>query len=296
MEFKKYMHVETLGKDEVEGILDGEVFVFPKLDGANASVYMDDGGVIHGCSRNRDLLGAKDNHGFQSYTNDHDALFRSYFDGYPKRRLYGEWLVPHTLKTYRDDAWKKFYIFDVEDENGDFLSYECYSDLLLALGFNVVPCVATGRNIQPESLIHNLNHNTYLIKDGMGNGEGFVIKRYDFKNKYGRTVWAKLVQNEFKEKNGVEFGPKTINSSSELERKIAEESVTQGRVRKVLSKMGWVDGDSKNIPRLLNTVYYEVVTEELWEALKQEKNPTINFNQLQRNVFSMVKKVCPEIF
>ena len=31
----------------------------------------------------------------------------------PGCRFFGEWLVPHSLKTYREDAWRDFYIFDV---------------------------------------------------------------------------------------------------------------------------------------------------------------------------------------
>lgn len=45
MNFHPYQHVEKLGTAEVDGILDGTVYVFPKLDGANASVWLDDGEV-----------------------------------------------------------------------------------------------------------------------------------------------------------------------------------------------------------------------------------------------------------
>ena len=37
-EFVKYQHVERLGTDETEGILDGIVYVFYKIDGTNGSV------------------------------------------------------------------------------------------------------------------------------------------------------------------------------------------------------------------------------------------------------------------
>lgn len=35
--FIKYQHLERLGNQETNGILDGEVYVFPKIDGTNAS-------------------------------------------------------------------------------------------------------------------------------------------------------------------------------------------------------------------------------------------------------------------
>ena len=33
MNFTKYQHVERLGTTETDGILDGDVLVFPKIDG-----------------------------------------------------------------------------------------------------------------------------------------------------------------------------------------------------------------------------------------------------------------------
>ena len=39
-EFKKYQHVERLGTSEVQGIENGMCYVFPKIDGTNASCIM----------------------------------------------------------------------------------------------------------------------------------------------------------------------------------------------------------------------------------------------------------------
>jgi hypothetical protein len=38
--FIKYMHLERFGNDEVEGIEIGTTYVFPKLDGTNAQVWL----------------------------------------------------------------------------------------------------------------------------------------------------------------------------------------------------------------------------------------------------------------
>jgi hypothetical protein len=45
-----------------------------------------------------------------------------------------------------------------------------------------------------------LDKNTHLMQDGEI-GEGIVIKNYDYVNKWGRVVWAKIVRNEFKERH-----------------------------------------------------------------------------------------------
>ena len=56
---------------------------------------------------------------------------------------------------------------------------------------------------------------------------------------------------------------------------------------------GW---SSKMIPRLLSSVYHELICEEMWNVLKAFKNPTINFRALNNFVIAKIKQVKPEIF
>src|SRR3990167_6357999 len=115
---KPFLDVERLGKEEVEGILQGACYIFPKLDGTNASIWLEDNTIKCG-SRNRELnLTEKngDNLGFCRWVAENlltklDSLFKVY----PNWRFYGEFLKPHSLKTYRDDMWNRFWIFDVFD-------------------------------------------------------------------------------------------------------------------------------------------------------------------------------------
>ena len=58
------MHIERYGTDEVAGIEIGTVFIFPKVDGTNGSVFLDDTGFMRACSRNRILKDDADNHNF----------------------------------------------------------------------------------------------------------------------------------------------------------------------------------------------------------------------------------------
>lgn len=51
MEFKKYQHVSRLGTQDTEGILDGKVYVMPKVDGSNGSLFMGEEGLVHAGSR-----------------------------------------------------------------------------------------------------------------------------------------------------------------------------------------------------------------------------------------------------
>ena len=298
MQFKKYQHLERFGNLEVEGIEFGDCLVFPKIDGTNSSCWLSNG-EIQGGSRTRHLSLEKDNARFYRWLLNQDNI-KAYLNKYPNRRLYGEFLKPHSLKTYRDDAWGRFYVFDIveETEIDKYIPYEEYSKELEEYNIDYIPILATIKNGSYEQFIHQLTHNVFLIQDGKGTGEGIVIKRYDFVNRFGRTTWAKIVTSEFKEKHAKEMGGPVIKGKDMIEEEIVEKYVTRTLVEKEYNKIlneneGW---SSHFIPRLLNTVFYCLVTEEGWNFVKEFKNPTVNFKTLLHFNNKKVKEVMPEIF
>jgi hypothetical protein len=296
MSFIKYQHLERYGNTEVEGIEVGTCYVFPKLDGTNASVWFEHDTLRCG-SRNRELSPDNDNAGFMNAMMVDKAII-SFLYNEPDLIIYGEWLVPHTLKTYNDDAWRKFYVFDVFDRNKErLLSYDEYSESLVAAGINIIAPIAIIKNGNEAFFTECLSKAHYLVKDGEGSGEGIVIKNYDYKNKYGRQTWAKIVANEFKAKHHIAMGAPVIGCEI-VEEKIAAKYVTQALVDKVVAKIvneqdGW---SSKYIARLLHTVYYDVVTEETWNFVKEFKNPKIDFKVLSHYVTAKVKELKKELF
>lgn len=300
MEFRKYQHIERYGTTEVEGIELGKCYVFPKIDGTNSSVWMDSG-MIKAGSRNRELSLDSDNAGF--YRNIiGDGRIRDYLLKHPTHRLFGEWLVPHSLKTYRDDAWRKFYVFDVcvdaDNEVGlEYLPYDIYKPLLEEFGIDYLAPLRIIKNGTLEDFLRCCEENTVLIKDGSGVGEGVVIKNYDFYNKYRRQTWAKIVTSEFKDKHRKEMGA-PIKENRLVEEAIVVQFVTRAFVEKEYSKMvtendGW---RSKMIPQLLGRVFHELISEEMWNILKAHKNPTINFKVLNAFTIAKIKELMPEIF
>lgn len=299
-EFKKYQHLERYGTDEVDGIEFGNCFIFPKLDGTNASIWVDDRNVVKGGSRNRELTLDNDNAGFYQYVCDTGKII-AYMDKHPNHRLYGEWLVPHSLKTYRDDAWRKFYIFDVTIDQGDgveYIPYDIYKPMLDEFDLDYIVPIARVSNTTYEVLLKALERNQFLIKDGEGNGEGIVVKNYDFYNKYKRQVWAKIVTTEFKEKHAKEMGYNEIQIQKLVEEKIVEDYVTSAFVEKEYEKVrleqeGWT---SRCIPMLLSRVFYELINEEMWHILKEYKNPKIDFRTLNALTIKKVKEVKSDIF
>jgi hypothetical protein len=301
--FKKYQHLERFGTDEVENIELGECYVFPKLDGTNSSVWLSDGEIQAG-SRNRHLTADKDNAGFHAWATRQDN-FKSYLAEYPSHRLFGEWLIPHSLKTYKSDAWRQFYVFDVaidrypENDKSDalhYLHYEEYAPILAAHGITHIPPICKLINGSYEQFVSQLRNSVYLIEDGQGHGEGIVIKQYGYRNKYGRTTWAKIVSNEFKEQHVRAMGANEIKGEKLVEDEIVKEYVTVALVEKEYAKIALEGWNSRQIPRLLSTVFYTLITEESWNFVKKHKNPMIDFSRLQHFTYAAVKRIKPELF
>lgn len=301
MEFRKYQHIERFGTTEVSDIEIGTSYIFPKIDGTNSSVWLGDDGEIRAGSRTRELSLEKDNAGFFASIRENESI-KAYLLKHPTHRVFGEWLVPHSLKTYRDDAWRKFYVFDVcvdaDNQVGlEYLPYDIYKPLLDEFEIEYLAPIAIIKNGGYENFIHCLDQNVFLIKNGEGVGEGIVIKNYDFYNKYGRQTWAKIVTSEFKEKHHKEMGAPIVENKI-VEQEIVDRYITPAFVEKEYSKIvndndGW---SSKMIPQLLSRVFYGLVTEEMWNIVKAFKNPKIDFKTLNTITISKIKSVKSEIF
>ena len=293
--FQKYQHIERLGTSEVQGILEGTVHVFPKIDGMNASIWWE-GKLCFG-SRNRLLNIDSDNAGFMATVQD-DQRIVAFFEQFPDARLFGEWLVPHSLKTYTDDAWRKFYVFDVMlNGGGAYTDYKTYSCVLDNLGIDYIPCIAKIISPTQAKLLEWCQKNVFLIRDGEGIGEGIVIKNYLYANKHGRQTWAKIVTNEFKEKHTREMGPCEQRGEKLVEVDIVNQFCTEAFIEKtyhnIYDPASWT---SKRIPELLGRVWHDFVIEETWHYVKKFKNPTVNYKTLFGLVVQKVKRTLPEVF
>lgn len=301
MEFRKYQHVERYGTTEVDGIEIGTCYVFPKIDGTNSSVWVNEDGSLRAGSRTRELTIEADNAGFFNAISQ-DAKVLAYLQKHPTHRLFGEWLVPHSLRTYRDDAWRRFYVFDVcidaDNEVGlEYIPYDIYKPWLDEFEIDYLAPITIVKNGNYEDFIRCLEQNVFLVKDGAGIGEGIVIKNYDFYNKFGRQTWAKIVTSEFKEKHHKEMGAPVFENKV-IEQEIVDKYVTPALVEKEYSKItvecdGW---SSRLIPRFLSQVFYSLVTEETWNIVKEFKNPKVDFKMLNAITIAKIKTVKPELF
>lgn len=273
----------------------------PQARCTNASVWLGDDGVIMAGSRNRTLSLENDNAGFYAYVLANSNIVE-YLKSHPTHRLYGEWLVPHTIKNYRDDAWRKFYVFDVcidkDEETVEYLPYEIYQSLLEESNLDYISPLLKIKNGSYEHFVKSLEANNFLVKDGQGAGEGIVIKNYNFYNIYKRQTWAKIVTSEFKEKHYKTMGCPEMQPKDMIEQQIVDEFVTEAFVDKEYAKIvhdneGW---KSQYIPMLLGRVFSELIKEETWNILKKHKNPKIDFRTLNSLTTGKVKQVKNNIF
>lgn len=303
MDYKKYQHIEKIGREECVGVLNGEVYIQPKIDGTNSCVFLrqfeDNNGdtsyEICAGSRNRELDLANDNAGFYAYILKQQNIL-DYLLDHPNHILYGEWLVPHTIKYYADDAWRKFYVFDVFELNGDtgkYLPYNVYKKELEKYNIEYIPILDALINPTPSQLESLLKNNHYLLADKEHIGEGIVCKNYSYTNKWGHQIWGKIVAEEF---FGVKKELRTKNHElkENFEMKIANDYITDAVVKKEYAKIKNERPDAQRnelIGRLLNGVYDTFLTEDLATVVRKNKTCTINFQLLRKSSDTRCKEV-----
>lgn len=274
--FRKYEKVVRFGKEETDGILNGECYIFEKIDGANASVWVEDGQITCG-SRNRELDEGESFRGLVKYVQNNQSI-KELLAKYPWLRLYGEWLVKHSLE-YPKMAYNKLYIFDVYDHVEErFLRFPEYELILDAWEIPYLTPLAILENPTQDQLGELLGTTKFDIP----HGEGIVIKNYDFVNRFGNCVYAKMVTEYFQEAHHLKF---TAPRYEEVEVRIASQFITEARVRKIIGKIEDTTNrkaDIKDTARVLNTVYHDLVEEDMWEIVKKFKAPTVDFGRLRK--------------
>lgn len=303
MEFSKYQHIMKLGTAEVDGILDGTVYLFYKIDGTNSQVFLKDDGSLGYGSRNREITPEDDNAGFAAAMEGDKDLkeeLLSILREHPTWTIYGEWLVPHTLKTYAGDSWKKFYVFDVLDQpTGKYLTYEEYSAVFAGNRcdrLRVIPLMEKLENPTSKDIEGRLRKTgAFLCAAGLG--EGIVIKNYSFVNSFGRTTWAKMLTEDFlSTKKKTREGNRSIKDGTAehaTERMIVSRFLTYEHIAKEYSKVCERYGEAVMDPRhtfeLLNRVFMEFWSDN-WEIILSKMHfPTIDFRALKSECDKTVK-------
>lgn len=302
----KYMHVERLDSEEVEGILEmDKIFVMPKIDGANASVCLDEKGRLRVGKRSAVIAVDDDFRGLYEYVNQYKDNYKKFFEAYPKHIIYAEWLIKHTISYYRDSAWNKLYAYDIMNlETGDFLPIDKCVEIFTEFDILQIPPIAVlkGPLISKqgrEQLEEYANNNKFLIDDKEKVGEGIVIKGFrengePYRNKFGRVTWSKLVRQEFKEIHTIEMGITKRNLKEECEKLFVDTFVTPARFEKIKQKImtdrdtGW---RTEYIGEMLGRMWNDIFVEELWTFVKKNKIREFNFSLANRYCIIKTKQI-----
>ncbi len=302
--FHSYEKVERLEKEECEGLLNGGCYIFEKIDGANAQIYLDtETREIAFASRNR-VLGIGDNlisgdsfRGFAAWVKENREKLQTFFALHPNFILNGEWLIKHSIQ-YNPTAYARFYVFDIYDSvNERYMAIEGHRSWqdLYSIGIDFIPFDDWIENPTMDNLKAQL---ALPSRYGAPFREGIVIKNYSFVNKWGRQPYGKLLHETFQE---VKSKPKAPISPDAIELAIQVQYVTAARVAKICEKIkdemyhcrGRIEVERlgmKDIPRVINMVWYDIITEDMNDILKRLKDPTINFKLLKRLVFDRAKE------
>jgi len=263
-DFIKYPKVHRLGKEETDGILEGSCVIQEKIDGANVSLWWsinDD--MLHMGSRNREVL--EGFNGFVEYVKGHVGIER-FFKHYPLHRLYGEWLVKHTV-AYDSDSYKHLYIYDVVDEEGKLFHQDEVGQLCDSYGLLHAQVFGEFSSLTLPDI------KVFVGSTNLGpTGEGVVIKNLEHRDKWGRHCHAKVVTEKFHEESKLAFGGNDKSADCYWEMYVVNKYINIARVQKIMGTLqDQIEErlDLKHTPRIANTVYHDVITEEAWDIAKK---------------------------
>ena len=270
---KKYKDIERLKDKYAPAFKAGEhITITEKIDGANASIVVNEDGTLTACSRRNELNQNNTLQGFYDFVQTLDASIVS--AALTSRYiLFGEWLVKHTIR-YPEDKMKQFYVFDVYDtETEQYMPWDFTKQIAEFIGLKTVPLFYDGPFISWEHIY------SFVGKTEMGGeptGEGVIIKSQDrLDNKFsGTPEYVKIVAKEFSEvhqsKPQKEIDPAKI-AAKKADETLAATIVTARRITKGLEKLiedGIIPEDwdekslgviAKHLPR---AIYNDCVKEE----------------------------------
>ena len=293
-EIKKYTKVVRYGKSETIDVLkQGDIIsITEKIDGANASFRIDNTNDLGiSCySRNNPLDEHNTLGGFYNWVRDNIVPTKQLLN--PNYIYFGEWLIKHKV-IYKEECYNNFYLFSIYD-----IDKEEYIDELLMrkeanrLRLKTVECCYYGEFRDYEHL------KTFIGKSNMtevvNTGEGIVVKNVNYKDRFGKQMFVKLVTDKFAE---VQKQKKPKNPCDEVVI-LTKQVVTKPRIEKILFKLtdenklkqDYAIEDMGTILKLLIPIVYEDVMEE-------ESDMFVNYEEdkIRKTISKVVPSITKEI-
>ena len=238
MNHKKFMDIQRIKEGIVDGFEKGDyIIIQEKIDGANAAIRYDaDDNCVVAQSRKNLLSVANNLRGFYEWSQTLDIEKVASVLG-RHIVLFGEWLVPHTVK-YPDDKYNHFYVYDAYDtETEEYLHQNTVKGIAESLNLNYIPVFFEGEFSDWDFCYQ------FVGKTEMGGeyGEGIVIKNQTKLNDTNtrNPFYIKIVGEKFQEvhhDHAKVVDPNKIRASEE-NKALCETIVTEARVTKILNKL-----------------------------------------------------------
>lgn len=296
-EIKKYTDIIRYGKSGTQEVIKkGDIIsITEKLDGANSSfIYDEDNDIKISCySRKMQLSDENKLRGFYDWIVNNIVPIKNQLN--KNYRYIGEWLVPHKVK-YKEEYYKRFYLFSIWDEvKQRYLSDEIVIKEAKRLGLETVEYFYLDKFISYEHFLGFIGKSNKT--EIPNNGEGIVVKNWNYLDRYGKQVFVKLVSSQFAEiqKQKLPKNPNISNQSDELIKSV----LTKPRVEKIIYKLideGLLNKNEviiENMGKLLKLLGGEV----LEDILKEESEILlpIEDNILKKRIGKILPRLVKDI-
>lgn len=137
-----------------------------------------------------------------------------------------------------------------------------------------------------------MDSDVYLLQEG-AQGEGIVVKNYDYVNPYGRRTWGKIVREEFKTKSkspnkGEKIIPPEVSAVIDS---VSEEFVSK-EFHKFTTDRG-VEWDMKMTPDFLKYIWKEWWTDYSFDTLSGLKS--VDMKEVRKTMVSTAMRMLSRV-
>ena len=236
IERAKFEDEAGMVKSNVGGFEVGDhIIIQTKIDGANASIALDENGNLMAFSRKNQLDMNNNLRGFWDFV---QTLDKEKFQDLGNRVLFMEWEVRHTIK-YRPDVYNQVYVYDMFDiDTNQWQPQSIVKEFAESHGLNYIHTLYDGPFISWEHCKSFMDIPFYGEHE-----EGCICKNMSKLNDPNcRTpFYLKIVNDSFKETQLGNRIMKEVDPNEEILKKAAEDGanqlITEARVRKEINKM-----------------------------------------------------------
>ena len=173
-------------------------------------------------------------------------------------------IAKHNCIEYGRIPKNMLMLYDVEVEYGKFLDPLAMAEEAIRIGLESVPIIFVGETTNDELVAMTEEWLKRPSVLGKNPDEGVVIKRYDRFDRFGKVLMAKIVREDFKEANKINWKADNATAVDVVDRLVLELR-TDARYRKAVQhgkESGEVVGEMRDLKYLFDEVPRDLLKEE----------------------------------